>query len=381
MDKKMKQYMGLIAFGVVLYVALMNLPAVFASLKKIADLITPLLMGGVMAFILSVPMNGFENMIRRFCSKRKKQPRERAVSGISLLLTILSLILVLFLVFYIVVPELVVSVKGIVDMVQEKWPEWAAWLNEYNINTDMLADWIETQDVQGIVLKLLNRSEGVLGTIAGTAASTISGIVTAALSLVVMFYVLLSKKELAGQCKKLLYANVKEEIADRVIRVAKLVKDTYSKFLSGQCIEAIILGVLMFLAFSLFRLPYAGLVAILTTVCAFVPYIGAFVSCGVGVFLTLLTNPIQAIICLVVYQVVQFVENQFIYPRVVGNSVGLSPLWTFVAVLLGGKLFGVMGILFFIPLTSVLYTLLRDDTNQKLARKKQQNRPAKKEKA
>lgn len=373
--------MGLIAFGVVLYVALMNLPAVFASLKKIADLITPLLMGGVMAFILSVPMNGFENMIRRFCSKRKKQPRERAVSGISLLLTILSLILVLFLVFYIVVPELVVSVKGIVDMVQEKWPEWAAWLNEYNINTDMLADWIETQDVQGIVLKLLNRSEGVLGTIAGTAASTISGIVTAALSLVVMFYVLLSKKELAGQCKKLLYANVKEEIADRVIRVAKLVKDTYSKFLSGQCIEAIILGVLMFLAFSLFRLPYAGLVAILTTVCAFVPYIGAFVSCGVGVFLTLLTNPIQAIICLVVYQVVQFVENQFIYPRVVGNSVGLSPLWTFVAVLLGGKLFGVMGILFFIPLTSVLYTLLRDDTNQKLARKKQQNRPAKKEKA
>ena len=151
--------------------------------------------------------------------------------------------------------------------------------------------------------------------------------------------------------------------------VARLVENTYSKFLSGQCIEAIILGSLMFIAFSIFRLPYAGLIAILTTVCAFIPYVGAFVSCGVGVLLTLLNDPIQAILCFIVYEVVQFIENQFIYPRVVGTSVGLSPLWTFIAVLIGGKLFGIVGILFFIPLTSVIYSLVRDVTNIKLRKR------------
>ena len=126
----------------------------------------------------------------------------------------------------------------------------------------------------------------------------------------------------------------------------------------------------MFVAFCIFRLPYAGLVAMLTGVCAFVPYIGAFFSCGVGVLLTLIANPSQAILCFIVYQVVQFIENQFIYPHVVGNSVGLSPLWTLMAVMIGGKLFGLIGMIFFIPLVAVIYTLVREYTNKKLKEKK-----------
>lgn len=225
-------------------------------------------------------------------------------------------------------------------------------------------------EFEHLFTNLVSGAGVLLDMLAGTTASMISVIVTGAISIVVMFYVLLSKSDLGRQSKKILYAYLKKEMADRIVYIATLVRDMYTKFLSGQCVEAIILGILMFIAFSIFKLPYAGLVAMLTGVCAFIPYIGAFLSCGIGVLLTLISNPPQAIVCFIVYEVVQFVENQFIYPHVVGNSVGLSPLWTLMAVIIGGKLFGLIGILFFIPLVAVLYTLIRENANQKLKDKK-----------
>ena len=148
-----------------------------------------------------------------------------------------------------------------------------------------------------------------------------------------------------------------------------MIRTVYTKFLSGQFVEALILGTLMFIAFLIFRLPYAGLVGMLTAVCSFIPYIGAFFSCGIVVLLTLIVNPIQAIVCFIVYQVVQFIENQFIYPQVVGSSVGLSPLWTLMAVIIGGKLFGLLGMIFFIPLVAVFYTLFRESVYKRINRK------------
>ncbi len=370
MDKKMKQNMWLIAFGVILYVALMNFSSVLIFFEKIVSITLPLLVGFALAFMLSVPMKGFEKLLKKACDKFKLRIKDKLVQILSLILTILSILFVFVLVCSIVIPEIVVSVKGIALLIKDKWPVWAAMLKEYDIDTTMIADWVENLDFENVLLGIMDNAGGVLDGIAGTAASTISVIVTTLLSLVFMFYVLISKNELRRQTKKLLYANIRRDIADKIMDVARLVENTYSKFLSGQCIEAIILGSLMFIAFSIFRLPYAGLIAILTTVCAFIPYVGAFVSCGVGVLLTLLNDPIQAILCFIVYEVVQFIENQFIYPRVVGTSVGLSPLWTFIAVLIGGKLFGIVGILFFIPFTSVIYSLVRDVTNIKLRKRK-----------
>lgn len=370
MDKKMKQSMLLIAFGVVLYVGLTNFSYVLLLARNFMRMILPILIGAILAFMLSVPINGFEKLIGKLCQKTKIKMKKKTVTMTSFLLTILSILFVLAIVFNTVIPEIVTSVKGIVVLIQHEWPKWALQLKAYDIDTTEIANWVENLDIQHLFLGMVNNAGGMLNHIAGTAMSTISTLVSVLLAIVVMIYILLSKDELLRQTKKLLYANVKKEHADRVVEVAALARDTYSKFLSGQCIEAMILGGLMFITFSIFGLPYAGLIAILTAVCAFVPFIGAFISCGVGVVLTLLTNPIQAVVCLIVYLVVQFIENQFIYPRVVGTSVGLSPFWTFIAVLLGGKLFGLVGILFFIPLTAVLYSLIRDNTNRKLADKK-----------
>ena len=191
-----------------------------------------------------------------------------------------------------------------------------------------------------------------------------------------MFYVLLGRRELGRQSRGILYAYCKEATAARICRVARLTHDTYARFFSGQCIEVLILGTMIFLAFSVFRIPYAALTAALTAAFAFVPYVGALASCLIGVLLTLLAAPEKALLCLLVYQAVQFIENQFIYPHVVGGSVGLPPLWTLLAALLGGKLFGIIGIIFFIPLTAVIAQLLSGDMERRLAAR-EKAKPAK----
>ena len=186
----------------------------------------------------------------------------------------------------------------------------------------------------------------------------------------------------------MIYAHLSKNHADKICYISSLVNETYSKFFSGQCIEAVILGLLIFIAFTVFRLPYANLIAVLTAILSFIPYIGAFASCFIGALLivmvdpwkgllsivvyqvVLLVDPVLAVRCLIVYLAVQFIENQFIYPRVVGGSVGLAPLWTLSAALIGGNLFGAIGMIFAIPVTAVLYVLLKDDANRRLQRKK-----------
>lgn len=370
MDKKLRQYALPVLIGLLLLAAVLNINSLSLLLQDIIGIIFPVLLGFTFAFILSVPMNGFQNIILKLCAGAKRKPAEKTVCLISFLLTLLSILLIIFLVGTIVLPQIVNSVKSVISVVREKWPEFALILKSYDIDTAPITDWLDNLDWENLVNKLASSAGVLLNLLAGTAVSTLSVIVTGAVSVVIMFYVLLSKKDLGRQSKKILYAYLKEETTERVLYIASLSYNTFAKFLSGQCVEAVILGSLIFVAFSLFRLPYAGLVAVLTAVCAFVPYIGAFLSCGVGVLLTLIANPPQALVCLVVYLVVQFVENQFIYPHVVGNSVGLSPLWTLMAVLVGGKMFGLPGMIFFIPLTAVIYTLMRENTNQKLKEKK-----------
>ena len=370
MDKKMRQNLILIAFGIILFAAAMNLNYVFLFFRNMMGMIVPIIAGFIIAFVLSVPMNGFEKILKKIFRKAKHKPGEKAVHILSLIFTLFSILLIIILTGTIVIPQIMDSLKSIGLMIKEKWPQWALVLKSYDIDTTPITDWMNNLDLEHLFTNLVSGAGAVLDVIAGTAASTISVVVTTAISIVVMFYVLLSKKDLERQSKKILYAYLKKERADKVISVASLIHQTYTKFLSGQCVEAIILGLLMFVAFCIFRLPYAGLVAMLTGVCAFVPYIGAFFSCGVGVLLTLIANPPQAILCFLVYQVVQFIENQFIYPHVVGNSVGLSPLWTLMAVMIGGKLFGLVGMIFFIPLVAVIYTLVREKTNEKLKDKR-----------
>lgn len=376
MKAETKRYMLLIAFGVGLYAALMNLGAVLDVVNRGLRLILPVILGLVFAFILSVPMNGFEKLL----GKVWKGKERRFIRPLSLLLTLVSIVLILVIVVTAAIPALVNSVGSVVELiqtrwpewmaiVQERWPEWTAWLDQAGIDLSQVTVWLEGLDFEQLFRQLTTGAGSLLSSAVDVVTTAVSTLGSCAFALIVAVYVLLDKRNLARQSRKLIYAYLSEQRADRLVHVATLARDTFSKFLSGQCTEAIILGLLIFFTFTLLRLPYAGLIAMLTGVCAFVPYVGAFVSCVIGTFLTLLVDPVKAIVCLAAYLIVQFVETQFIYPHVVGSSVGLSPLWTLIAALVGGNLFGLFGMVFFVPLTAMVYTLVREGINNRLAGK------------
>ena len=372
MSKRMKNCMLLIAFGVALYACLNNFGSVIRFFQDIGGLLLPIIGGMIVAFVLNVPVKGFEPLYSRLFRKINFQPKNGPLVMLSLLSTLACIVLIVILVSTMVVPQLISSVRSVYLTIQTRSPQWIAFLSEYGFDTTWITKQLSSLslsqiDVEHIVQNVLTGAGNFLSSALGIATSTISIIVNCFFSLVIALYILLSKKTLGRQCKKLLYVHVRKPIADCIYHVATLISKTYSKFLSGQCIEAIILGVLIFISFTIFRIPYAVLIAVLTGVLSFIPYIGAFFACFIGAVLVLMVNPLQALLSIIVYQVVQFIENQFIYPHVVGGSVGLAPLWTLVAVLIGGNLFGILGMIFFIPLVAVLYQLVKEYTNKKQA--------------
>lgn len=370
MDNKLKKtIMFLIAFGIILFAVCTNVTTLIGFFNKIISLILPVIVGLLLAFIINVPMSGIEKFIFWLFRKSKKQPRTKTVQVISLLLTFVCIALVLTLAATLAVPEFIESGKSIYALAQEKIPLVLSWLDSHGIGTTYLREWMASVDLGSMFGTITDSAGVVFKYVISIATATLSGLVSVLFAIVIALYVLLSKETVSRQSRKILYAFVKKDIGDKVIYVWNMTAKTYSKFFSGQCIEALILGTLIFISFSIFRMPYAGVIAILTGISAFIPYVGAFGACFLGAFLILLVNPLQALVSILIYSVVQFIETQFIYPHVVGSSVGLSPLLTLVAALIGGKLFGILGIVFFIPLTAVAYTLVRDYINKRLDKK------------
>lgn len=376
MDSKIKSKIIPVAFGVVLFAILMNFSAVIHFFDNIADVLMPITTGFIIAFILNVPMRGFERLIKKITNKSKRRPSTELISAISLTLTLIVVILIAVLAFTLVIPALISSIVSLYEILIQKWSEWSKLLKEYEfIDTAKITEWLNSVNLKSIIEKLseyagsiITSTAGIIGTVFGTVANF-------GISIVIAIYVLLSKKTLVRQAKKVINAYAKENVAKYIFHICKLTDKAYSKFLSGQCIESCILAVLIFVVFSIFRIPYGGLTGLLAGIFAFVPYVGAFAACAVGAFLVLIAEPGKFIMCIVVYLAVQYIENQFIYPHVVGSSVGLSAMWTLIAVLIGGNLFGILGMIFFIPLMSVILALFKESTQARINRKNQNRKP------
>ena len=369
MEKKTKQNLLNVIVGVGLFAALMNLRAVILFLEKGIGIILPIIVGGILALFINVPMTGIEKRLRKLLQKRKKQPSDKFYRMFSFLLTFVCVALVLTLVFTLLIPELVNSAKGLYLQIEARLPEWIAWLESLDPEAAWLEDMLADINLEKMMQNIGVGANFFLESVVSTVSSAASIVITAAFGLIISIYLALGKEQIGGHARKLLYAYLKPAWAENVLHVSRTFSRCFANFLSGQCTEAVILGVLMFAAFTIFRLPYGSLVGVLTAVCAIIPYVGAFLSGAVSVILALLISPALAVRCLIVYLVVQFVENQFIYPRVVGGSVGLPPLYTLVAAMIGGKLFGIMGIIFFIPIMAVVIELVKEDAGNRLSRK------------
>ena len=372
MEKQNKRFAAFLVFGgIAFYFGLTHFNTVTHWASALIGLCTPVVIGGIIAFLLNVPMTAIENGLKKLFRRQPKRAG-KGLRMLSLLLTFVCIIVVVALAVVMLIPELRKSIMSVIVQIQESLPGIIDYLYSLGIDSSVLT-MVEQQlasiNLREVAQQMITGASSMLGTLVGAVTATVSVLGNALFSTVIALYILIDKENLSRQCRKLLYAFVEPQVGDKIWHVGSLIREVFGKFLGGQSIESCLLGFLMFVALSVFRIPYASLIAVLTAVCAFIPYIGAFLSCGIGVALILLVDPLQALLCLVVYQVVQFIENQFIYPHVVGSSVGLEPLWTIIAVLVGGAAFGVLGMIFFIPVMAVVYILLKESVNARIERK------------
>lgn len=393
LDKEnIKKIVGIVSFAILLNWGLKNTEFIGKLMGLAIGLVLPFLIGGSLASIINVPMRFLERkLFDEPYAKRKKMPQQkkniperppiwwRMKRPLSLILSLILVIGVIFVGMFLIVPEIADSFSTIAVSIKQfpeqlhRWslqlmdymPQIAVWLEQLDQNMDI--DWQKT--IMEAISFLQNGAGNVLSTTFNVAASIFSGIVTGFLAIVFSFYLLLNKEKLGGQIKQILYAYMKDEHADYIVRVGRMANKTFSSFLSGQCIEAVILGSLFFVAMTIFRFPYALMISVLIAFTALIPVFGAFIGCIVGAFLILLLNPIQAIWFVVLFLVLQQFEGNVIYPKVVGGSVGLPAMWVLVAVTLGGSTMGVVGMLVNIPLFSVLYSLFREAVKNRLKQK------------
>ena len=354
--KRYRIYFALVAFGILLHTGINHLDVVWTAIKNIADIFAPVLIGAIIAFILNAPIQWFVGRLKSW--KFTQKWPEKRIYLISLFVTIIALFAILTVVIVLIVPNMVTSLTSAYNSATADMPQLLAWLEENNINTTEIKNWLTNFDISKMasVSGILSQTLGFASKVAGT-------IFQGSISCILALYILLDKYNLKKWALKIAHALCPEK-APTLVSVYKRLEKSYFDFFTGQIFESCVLGCLMFIAMTWAQVPYALLIAVLTSIFAFVPYIGAWFACGIGAILILFDDPRKALICVIVYAVVQFVENQFIYPRVVGNKVGLSPLMTLASVIVGGSLMGLFGMIFFIPLVTVIRDLAVEKINQ-----------------
>ncbi len=369
MDRKEKHILLIVLVGIAFYAALMNLSKVSAFAGYVFSMAQPVVVGGIIAMFLCVPTAGIESVLTKAFRNSRKKPAAGALRGVSFALTMVTIALVLLLVFKMLIPQVVESAEMLITQIYMNLPRWFSWLEEQGLSVEWLEEMRSKMDVDNIINTITESIPDVFNSVFGVVSGTVNVVIVVVFSAIIAVYLCIDTRRVTRHAKKLTLAYLPAVWSHWLLRFCAAFRVSFGKFLSGQCVEAVILGVLMTVTFGIFKLPYAMLVGVLTAFCAIIPFVGAYISFAISVFFTLIISPTLVIKCAIVYLVTQFVENQFIYPKVVGGSVGLPAFYTLVAALLGGNLFGVVGILFFIPLAAVVYELVKEDAQNKLQKR------------
>lgn len=357
---------------IVLYWLLHETERVRSVLRWGMDLVAPFLVGSCIAFILNVPMRAIETAMNKVSPGRGNR-------SVAILLTFVVILLVLGFVVYLLVPQVQETIQAIGDQFPGFLTRAEEFVRQFLRDNPQVEQWIvdntdfENLDWPKLVQQAVDLAGESISAFLDKAVSAvgnvISGLWSAFVSLVFCLYCLSNKERLARQGRRILYSFVPEAWSDEVVRVLRLTNSTFSNFLSGQCIEVCILGVMFAVTMTLFRMPYVPLVSVLVAVTAFIPIVGAWIGCVLGAFFILVNDPMQALWFVVMFVVLQQIENNLVYPRVVGTSVGLPSMWVLFSVSVGGKIMGVAGMVLMIPMVSVIYALLRDFTGKRVAQR------------
>ncbi|MBQ6787841.1 MAG: AI-2E family transporter [Lachnospiraceae bacterium] len=378
--EKLKQIRRMILYIALIVLVLIYSDEVFGAIGVFIGFMKPFIYGGVIAFILNIPLRFIENRIFR---KWTGKLAEKLKRPIGIVLSILFVVLILNIVIMTVAPQLgktlvelgtqipVFAEEVVVKLeaVSVEYPQ----LEKYVADLENIEiDWQSALD--SLIQFLKNGMTNVLSSTVTMAGSIIGGVMNLFIGFIFAIYILGQKEVLCNQGKRIVSAFCSERAERFVLKVCSIANRNFSNFISGQCTEAVILGSMFVIAMTIFRMPYALLVGVLIAFTALIPIVGAFIGCFVGAFLIMVNNPMQALIFIVMFLVIQQIEGNLIYPKVVGNKVGLPSIWVLMAVSIGGSLFGVAGMLFFIPLISTFYILLRDTVNERNARKQKKEK-------
>ena len=369
-----KKIRELIVFTALLVVALWKFDVVLGVLKTIGQIIFPFILGGAIVFVINVPMSFLEKKIFENIKKENKAARKLA-RPVSLLLTIVLVIGVIALVMIGVIPQLTKTMGSLMINITDFIPQIKIWIRDFfhdNREIMNLVDQVQFKPDQAIrwgISLLGNGAGNMMNTTVSAVGSVVSGLATFFIAFSFACYILFQKEKLHVQVRKVLFAFLPKQKADAFLKVCSLTYRTFANFLTGQCLEAVILGCMFVVTLSILRMPYALLIGVLIAFTALIPIFGAFIGCAVGSFLIFMVSPKQAIIFIIVFLVLQQIEGNLIYPHVVGESVGLPSIWVLAAVTIGGNLMGIVGMLVFIPLLSVVYTIFRKVVYQRLKKR------------
>ncbi len=377
LDKEtLKKIRGLILFTALLVVALVNYETLFQAAKFCLNIAFPFILGIGIAFLLNAVTTFFETYLFGNSYMKDRKITGKIARPISLIISILVIFGVIFLVIFVVVPQLGTTVMGLGRTITNFIPQAEAWLNDLtkgnelvnSMSQELEIDWERV--INSIVDFVQTGATNILSSSYKMIRSVVSAVSNFVIGFVFACYIVLQKEKLKRQIKKVYTALLPGKYVVRIERICSLTYRTFMNFFAGQCVEAMILGLMFFIAMSIFGFPYAILVSVLIAFTALIPIFGAFIGCFVGAFLILMVNPMQALGFIIMFLVLQQIEGNFIYPHVVGNSVGLPSIWVLMAVTLGGSLMGIVGMLIFIPIVSILYTLFREYVYHRLEKKK-----------
>ena len=388
-----KQIIKIVVVAVVLLAVVLNLGTVWNGIKVFLDILSPFIWGFAIAFILNIFMSFYENKFLKLSKHKNKSKeiiknqnvakhtdiKEKKKKGItrpiSILLSSITIIAVISIILILIIPQFVEVVSEFIRNV----PYYLESLKNFAIDTTQrvpeINNFIQSINIDTEALRngIMNLSKDVLDITINQISSLFSNIVNFFIAIIFAVYILANKEELKLQAKKIIYARMDNEKADHIVRVCRLARDSFRSFITGQAKEAVILGVLCAIGMFVLGLPYAGPIGALTALTAFIPIVGAFISGFIGAIIILAVDPIKAVIFVIFIIVLQQLEGNLIYPHIVGKNIGLPSIWVLVAITIGGSLFGIMGMILGLPVLSIVYAIVIENTNRKLEEKRLNN--------
>ena len=368
---KFKEYWGIVTYIIILAYVIFNFKNIISGAENIMGILSPFIIGIAIAFILNLIMVIFEEKIFSFLDNKKYIKYSKFKRPLSVALTFIVVFVVILGLISFIIPQLIDSISTLTDAVPTYMKSFETLISKYVSNTEILntvwnnflSAWKEVLQFTGQIL-----ASSLTGVVNITLGFT-SGLFNFILSIIFSIYMLLNKERLQLGMKKVLYAFSGKKLADKVMYLGKISNEAFSNYIGGQFIEAIIIGVLCFIGMIILRMPYALLISVIISVTALIPIFGAFIGTIPSAFIILIIDPMQAIWFIIFIIVLQQIEGNLIYPKVVGGSIGLPPIWVILAMVIGGNTFGLIGILLGIPIFSVIYKVFKEFVDKRLNNK------------